>query len=134
VCNPARRVHYVGEQHRRENPIIGHLGLIAGQELDNLAEGGAPWFNEVEQVATRKLNVFRVRNVVGDVLAHCRRDEWVVGVLDDEGGHVDCRQDRSHVRFGHQRKHKGDGPRACRQAFMTGPRGPDLLVPRRVRI
>jgi hypothetical protein len=131
---PARRIHDVGEQHRRENPIIGHFCLMPGEELGDLLERIAPRFHEVVKVAPLELNVFRVRNVVGDVLAHCGRDEWVVGVLDDEGGHADCRKDLVHVQFGHQRKHKGDGPRACRQAFLTGQRGPDLLVPRHVRI
>ena len=38
----ARRVHDVGEQHRGENPIIGHLGLLAGEELGDLLERLAP--------------------------------------------------------------------------------------------
>ena len=134
VRGSARRVDDVGKQHRGEHPIIGHFCLMPGEELGDLLERIAPGFNEVVKVAPPELNVFRVRNVVGDVLAHCGRDEWVVGVLDDEGGHADGRKDLAHVQFGHQRKHKGDGPRACRQAFLTGQRGPDLLVPRHVRI
>ena len=58
----------------------------------------------------------------------------VVGVLDDEGGHADCRKQRPHVHFGHQRHHESNGSWACRQAFMSSPRCPDLLVPRHVRI
>ena len=38
----ARRVHDVGEQHRGENPIIGHLCLLAGKELGDLLERIAP--------------------------------------------------------------------------------------------
>ena len=34
-----RRVHDVGEQHRGENPIIGHVCLVAGEELGDLLEG-----------------------------------------------------------------------------------------------
>ncbi len=34
----ARRVHDVGEQHRGENPVVGHLGLLAGEELGDLLE------------------------------------------------------------------------------------------------
>ena len=82
---PARRVHDVGEQHRGEHPIIGHVGLLAGEELGDLLEGLAPRFDEVENVAPRQLNVFRARYVIGDVLAPLGRDERVVGVMDDEG-------------------------------------------------
>jgi len=32
------RVHDVGEEHRGENPIIGHFSLVAGEELGNLLE------------------------------------------------------------------------------------------------
>ena len=95
----ARRVHDVGEQHRGEHPIIGHVGLLAGEELGDLLEGRAPRFDEVVQVAARQLNVFRARYVIGDVLALRRRDERVVGVLEDEGRHADCRKDRPHVQF-----------------------------------
>lgn len=35
-------VHDVGEQHRGENPIIGHLGLLSGEELGDFPEGLAP--------------------------------------------------------------------------------------------
>ena len=69
---PARRVHDVGEQHRGENPIIGHVGLLAGEELGDLLEGRAPRFDEVVHVAPRQLNVFRARYVIGDVLAPLR--------------------------------------------------------------
>ena len=34
----------------------------------------------------------------------------------------------------HERQHESNGPWACRQAFDSGPRCPDLLVPRHVRI
>src|SRR4029077_11027526 len=57
----ARRVHDVGEQHRGENPIIGHVGLLAGEELGDLLEGLAPSrFNLVVPVAAWQLNIFRV--------------------------------------------------------------------------
>ena len=49
---PTRRVHDVGEQHRGEHPIIGHFGLVAGEELGDLLEGRTPSrFNEVIHVA-----------------------------------------------------------------------------------
>jgi precorrin-3B synthase len=106
---PARRVHDVGEQHRSEHPIVGHLSLVAGEELGDLLKGRAPWFNEVVEVAPREFDVFRALYVISDVLAHCGRAEWVVGVLDDKGGNADCRKELAHVQFGHHRKHKGDG-------------------------
>jgi hypothetical protein len=43
-------------------------------------------------------------------------------------------KDRPHVQFGKDRQHEGEGPRAGRQAFGSGPRCPDLLVPRHVRV
>jgi len=55
--------------------------------------------------------------VIGHVLALRGRDGLVVGVLENEGGHVNCRQDRPHILFGEQRLHEGDGPWARRQAF-----------------
>ncbi len=103
---PARRVHDVGEQHRGENPIIGHVGLVAGEELGDLLEGRAPGFNDVVPVAARHLNIFRVGYVLGDVLALRGRDDHVVGVVDDESRHTDCRKDRPHVQFGHERHHE----------------------------
>ena len=102
----ARRVHDVGEQHRGEHPIIGHFGLLAGEELGDLLEGRAPRFNEVVPVAARQLNVFRVGYVLGDVLALRGRDDHVVGVVDDESRHTDCRKDRPHVHFRHERHHE----------------------------
>ena len=50
---PTRRVHNVGEQHRREHPIIGHVGLLAGEELGDLLKRLTPRFDEVENVAPR---------------------------------------------------------------------------------
>jgi hypothetical protein len=50
---PARRVHDVGKQHRGKNPIIGYVGLVAGEELRDLLEGLAPRFDEVVPVAAR---------------------------------------------------------------------------------
>jgi hypothetical protein len=51
---PARRVHDVGEQHRGEHPIIGNVGLVAGEERGDLLEGRAPSrFNDVVHVAPR---------------------------------------------------------------------------------
>ena len=70
---PSRRTHDVGEKHCGEDPIVGHLGLLTGEELGDLLEGGSPRFDEVIHVATRQLNVFRVRYVIGDLLAHDRR-------------------------------------------------------------
>ena len=87
---PARRVHDVGEQHRRQHPIIGHFGLPAGEELVDLLKGRAPRFNEVEEVAPGKLDVLRARDVIGDMLAPLGQDQRVVGVLEDEGWHADC--------------------------------------------
>ena len=95
VCGPTRRVHNVGEKHRGENPIIGHLCLMAGEELGDLLEGRTPvWFDEVVHVAARQLNILRAQYAISDVLAPLGRDERVVGVLDDEGWHEDGRKDR----------------------------------------
>ena len=85
-------------------------------------------------VAARQLNVFRVGYVLGDVLALRGRDGRVVGVVEDEGWHADCRKHRPHIQFGHERHHESDGPWARRQAFHSSPGCPDLLVPRHVRI
>jgi len=82
-------------KHGGENPIIGHFSLVASEELVNLQKGFAPRFNKVENVAPRQLNVFRARYVIGDILAHYACDEWVVGVLDDKGGHADGGKDRA---------------------------------------
>ena len=132
---PARRVHDVGEQHRGENPIIGDLCLVAGEELGDLPERRTPSrFNDVVPVAARHLNIFRAGYVLGDVLALRGRVGHAVGVLEDEGRHTDCRKDRPHVHFRHERHHESSGRGARRQAFHPGPRCPDLLVPRHVRI
>jgi hypothetical protein len=80
----ARRVHDVGEQHRRKHPIIGHLGLLAGKELGDLLEGFAPRLHEVIHVAARQLDVLRPRYAIGEVLAPRGQDDRVVGVLEDE--------------------------------------------------
>ena len=69
---PTRRVHDVGEEHRGQHPIIGHFGLVPGEELGDLLEGRAPWFHEVVHVATRQLDVLRARYVISDVLARSR--------------------------------------------------------------
>ncbi len=103
---PARRVHDVGEEHRGENPIVGHVGPVPGEELGDLLEGLAPWFNGVIPVAAWHLNVFRVGYVLGDVLALRGRDDHVVGVVDHEGGHADCRKDRPHIHFHRERPHE----------------------------
>ena len=59
----------------------------------------APRFDEVVHVAPRQLNVFRARYVIGDVLAPRGRDDRVVGVVEDESRHADCRKHRPHVQF-----------------------------------
>src|SRR6516165_5636858 len=88
--SPARRVHDVGEKYRGENTVVGHVGLMAGEELSDLPKGRAPaGFNGVQLVAAPQLNVFRVGYVLGDVLAIPGRDDRVVGVVEDEGGHAD---------------------------------------------
>ena len=66
---PARRVHDVGEQHCGEHPIIGHLGLLAGEELGDLLERVPPRLNEVVHVAPRELDELCARYVFGDVAA-----------------------------------------------------------------
>ena len=102
---PARRVHDVGEQHRGENPIIGHFGVLPGEELRYRLEGLAPRLHEVIDVAPRQLNISRAIDVIGDVLAQHGRDDRVVGVVKDERGHPDSREDRPHVQVGHQGHH-----------------------------
>jgi hypothetical protein len=101
----ARRVHDVGEQHRGEDPIVRHFGLVAGEELVDLLKGQAPWFHEVEEVAPGKLDVFRARYVISDMLPPLGQDHRVVGVLEDEGWHADCGKHCPHVHLGHERQH-----------------------------
>src|ERR1700737_3771098 len=111
LCGPARRLDDVGEHHSGENAVIGYLRLLAGDKLRDLLEGRTPSrFDEVVHVAARQLDVLRARYVLGDVLALRGRDELVVGGLEDEGWHADCRQDRPHVLLGKNRVHEGDGP------------------------
>ena len=130
---PPRRVHDVGEQHRGENPIIGHVCLLAGEELSDLLEGLRLRFHEVVHVAARQLNVFRARYVISDVLAPSG------GI----NGSSACWRTRVGTRIvgstartsiSAQRHHESDGPWARRQAFHSCPRCPDLLVPWHVRI
>ena len=97
----ARRVHDVGEQHRGENTVVRHLCLVPGDELGDLLERIAPRFHVVKHVAPWQFNVFRARDVIGDVLAISRRDERVVGVLDDQSRHANGRQHRLHVHRGY---------------------------------
>src|SRR5947199_9385635 len=73
LCGLARRVHNVGEQQRGQNPTIGHVGLLAGEERGDLLKRRSPRRDEVIQVAPRKLNVLRARYVISDVLAPLRR-------------------------------------------------------------
>ena len=54
------------------NTVVGHVGLLAGEELVDFFEGRAPGFNNVVPVAARHFNIFRVRYVLGDVLADSR--------------------------------------------------------------
>ena len=42
LCRPTRRVHDVGEQRRRQHPIIGNFRLVAGEELGNLLKRRTP--------------------------------------------------------------------------------------------
>jgi hypothetical protein len=53
-----RRVDDVGEQHGGDHPIIGTVGLLAGEELGDPLKRLTPRFDEVENVAPRKLDVF----------------------------------------------------------------------------
>jgi hypothetical protein len=131
----ARRVDDVGEEHGGENSIVGDFCLVAGEELGDLLERRPPWFNEVVHIASRELDVLRARYVIGDdVLPTSGHDQRVVGVLDDEGGHADCRKQCPHVQFEHERHHEIYSRGAGRQAFHPCPGCPDLLVPRHVRI
>jgi hypothetical protein len=98
---PARRVDNVGEQHGGENPIIGHVCMLAGEELSDRFKGLSPWFDEVIYVPPWELDVFRAGYVISDVSAHRGQDQWVVGVLDHERRHANCRKNRTHVHFGH---------------------------------
>jgi hypothetical protein len=82
----ARGVHDVGKQHRSQHPIVGHFCLMAGEELGDLLEGLPPRFNRVVDVPARELDVLGTGYVVGDVLANCRHDQRVVGVVQDEVG------------------------------------------------
>ena len=50
LCGPPRRVHDVGEKHGCEHPVVGHFGLLAGEELGDLLEGFAPRFDDVEML------------------------------------------------------------------------------------
>ena len=93
----ARRVHDVGEQHRGQHPIIGHVGLLAGEELGDLLEGLAPWLDVVIHVAPWQLNVFRVRECGLRCTCPTRAGRRVVRVVDDQSGHANCRKHRSHV-------------------------------------
>src|SRR5689334_20001104 len=88
--------------------IIGHLGLMPGEERRDLLKRRTPSrLHIVVNVAAWQLNVFRARYVISDVLAHRGWDPWVVGVMDDEGGHADCRKQGSHIHFGQDRQHEG---------------------------
>ena len=69
-----RRIHDVGEQHGGENPVIGHVSLLAGEELGDLLERIAPRLHEVVIVAPRQLDVLRTRYVISDVLAPLGRE------------------------------------------------------------
>src|SRR3981081_2791330 len=89
---PARRVDNVGEQHRGKIPIIGDVGLVAGEELGDLVKRRAPRFDEVVNVASGQLNVFRSRYVIGDVLAPGGWDERIVGMVDDQRWPADSRK------------------------------------------
>jgi hypothetical protein len=111
---PARRVNNVGEQHRGQHPIIGHVSLLASEELRDLLKRRTPRLNDVEEVAPRKLNVLRARDVISEVLAMSGWDERVVRVLDDEGRHADGRKQRAYLQFGHHRHHESNGPWARR--------------------
>src|SRR6476660_6031724 len=89
VCGLAGRVDDVGEQDGGKHSVVGHVCLLAGEELGDLLEGIPPWLNEVVHVAPLQLNVFRARYAVCDVPPRRGQDEFVVGVLDDQGRHTD---------------------------------------------
>ncbi len=48
---PPRRILDVGEKHRGEHAIVGHVGLVAGEELGDHLKRLAPRFDEMENVA-----------------------------------------------------------------------------------
>jgi len=132
---PARRVHHVGEQHRREDPIAGHVSLLTGEERGDFLERVAPSrFEGVVQVAPRNFDVFRAWYVVSDVLAHRGRDQWVVGMVDNERRHADCREQCPHVHLTNHRQHEIDGPRARGQSLVSCTCCPDFFIPRHVWI
>jgi hypothetical protein len=86
----ARRVDDVGEEHCGQDPVARHVGLIAGHEFGDLLEGLTPRFDDVVEVAARQLNIFRAGNVVAQIPALRGRDHRVVGVLEEERGHMDA--------------------------------------------
>ncbi|MBV8928540.1 MAG: transposase, partial [Mycobacteriaceae bacterium] len=48
-----------------------------GEELGDFPEGRAPWFDEVENVAPRELDILRARDVISDVLAPSGLVKWL---------------------------------------------------------
>lgn len=84
--------------------------------------------------APGELDVLRAPYVVSDILAHRGHDPPVVGVLDNERRHLDCRKQRSHVQLRNHRQHESKGPWARGQPFIPCPSCPDFFVPRHIRI
>ena len=82
----------------------------------------------------RQPNVLRARYAISDVPAPLRRDKGVASAMEDECRDADYGKQRPHVHFSHQRQHASKGPWARRQAFQTGPRGPQDLAMRYVRL
>lgn len=85
------------------NSTVASTLLLPGEELGDLLEGLAPWFDEVVHVTARQLNVFRTGNTVGDVNARCRRDGLVTGVMDDEGRYAAGGKHCPNVQLGQER-------------------------------
>ncbi|OBF85362.1 hypothetical protein A5791_02310 [Mycobacterium sp. 852002-51163_SCH5372311] len=106
----SRRIHNVGEQHRSQHPIVGHVGLMTCEKLGDLLKGRTPRLHEVIHVAPWQLNVFGAGYLIGDVLAHRARDEHIIDVLEHEGRRADCREDRPHVQLAHYGQHAGESP------------------------
>ena len=54
--------------------------------------------------------------------------------MEDERGYADGRKNGTRAHLADEWQHEFNGARARRQAFVLRPCGPDLLIPRHVRI